>query len=199
MPRTEKPAAETPVVDVATEVSLTTLLAELIRQGREQSQVSQTHLKRSAPRSNQAGPHISAFNPRGEKDYPMPPLKCEVNMPFPQRPGLHGFTREEVELMNLVEPGDYVIELNDGNPQRVSVIGKKNHADGRLEGLTFSGPLDPDSGRYTPLFTAENKQRFPTCANLLRQIVGAKADGVLPMKQEVALIADGTLAVSLGE
>jgi hypothetical protein len=211
MPKAEKPA-ETPMVEAASEVTLTQLLAELVRQGRDQNAVASTHLKRSAPRSNAAGPAISVFNPRGEKDYPMPELQCEVNMPFPQRPGLHGFTREEVELMNLVEPGDYVIELNDGQPQQLSVIGKRNHATGKIEGLRFSGPIDPDTGRHTPLFTAQNKQQFPNCATLLRQILGEKAHGVMPMAVErekvsaflaatdkEAAVAAGALSVSLGE
>lgn len=198
-------------IEASTDSDLKALLAELVKQNAVQNQTTQAHLKRTAPKSNTASPQISAFNPRGQKDFPMPDLKCEVHMPFPQRPTMHGFTREEVELMNLVEPGDYVIEMADGSTQKVSIIGKKNN-DGRIEQMRFAGPFDPDTGTHTALFTRNNKQTFPALANMLRQIVGDAADAVMPMKEEVkrvnqflkaedkaAAVTAGALAVSVGE
>lgn len=191
------PKAESPI-EAATEVTLTQLLAEMVKQSAAQTQVTQAHLKRTAPKSNTAAPAISAYNPRGQKDFPMPELKCEVHMPFPQRPQLHGFTREEVELMNMVQPGDYVIEMADGSSQKISIIGKKNN-DGRVESMRFAGPFDPDTNNHTALFTKENKQTFPALANMLRQIVGDASDAILSMKEEVKKVKAGELAVSVGE
>lgn len=179
--------------------SLATVLAALVELQRQQGETAKTHLKRSAPKSNTAAPLISAFNPRGEKDFPMEELKCEVNMPFPQKPGMHGMDREEVALMNLVVPGDYVIMLNDDAPQQVSIIGKKNHATGKIEQMNFSGPIDPDTGHPTPLYTASNRQQFPSLRSMLRQIVGDAADSVMPIIAERKLVAKGELSVSVGE
>lgn len=182
------------------EPTMTQVLARLaaIQEGNQAVQKAQ--LKQTAPRSNQSGPKISAFNPRGEKDYPMPVLKCEVHMPFPQTPNAHGFDREEVELMNQVVPGEYPVELNDGSILKINIIGRKNHATGAIESLSFSGPIDPDTHHPTPLFTASNKQQFPQLRTILRQIIGEEVSaGVLTIAAERRKVASGELAISLGE
>lgn len=147
--------------------------------------------------SNKSAPLISVLNPRGEKDFPMPRLKCEIWAPWRSRPEDHGLDREEVELFNLLEPGEYVIELVDGSQQKVVVLATRHAITGAYTRLTLSGPLS-DEGKPTPLFTAEIKDRFPAMRLMLRDILGDKAKDVMTMKQEVKLVADGTLAVSVG-
>ena len=181
------------------EPTMAQVLARLASIQEANQQVQKAQLKQTAPRSNTQGPKISVFNPQGEKDYPMPELKCEVNMPFPQRPSLHGMDWEEVELMNLIDPGIYKVELNDGSVVTVNVIGRTNHATGATESLNFSGPMDPDTGHPTPLFTNTNKLLFPSLRNILRQMLGEKAEGVMTMASRVRKIKAGELPVSVGE
>lgn len=167
------------------------------------SQVIQAEqLKQTKTKSLKQGPKISAFNPRGEKDFPMPRLKCEFYLPWKWTPedqaSRPALSREEVELLNLLEPGDYQIELSDGAPQTVCVVGVKNTLTGKWEKLSLLGPKD-DQGVHGGLFLKDTKQQFPSLVVMLRQMVGEPAEAVITMKREINLIASGTLAVSVGE
>lgn len=181
------------------EPTMAQVMARLADIAEANQQVQKAQLKQTAKKSNTAGPAISVFNPRGEKDFPMPELQCEVNMPFLQKPGMHGMDREEVELMNMIVPGEYPVELNDGSIISVNVIGRKNHATNKIESMTFSGPIDPDTHHPTPLFTAQNKQQFPSLRNMLRQMVQDKALGIMTIVTERQKVSAGELAVSVGE
>lgn len=75
--------------------------------------------KKATRPSNEAPPQISCFNPRGDKDFPKPQLKCQMLLPWPAEP--ESLTREETELLNLLEPGDYVIARNDRTKVKMSV------------------------------------------------------------------------------
>jgi hypothetical protein len=154
-----------------------------------QATMAQATAKRLAPKSLEVGEiaQRSAFNPRGEKDYPMPRLKCEVFAPHPIQPNSHGCTREEVELFNLLEQGSYPIKLNDDADCIVAVTTIVNKATGTVEQMH----LTPD-----PSWSNENRQRFPSTALMLREMLGEKAKHVVTMKAEKAQIANGTLAVS---
>lgn len=165
--------------------------------------VQAAQLKQTAPKSNVAVPKISVFNLRGEKDYPMPALKCEVVAPFPSTPTLHAYTREEVELINLVEPGVYNVELTDNSLATLNVVGTKNSQTGALERLEFVGMYDEATRGYAAFYTKERKQIIPPLVAMLRQMLGASATDVLTMREEARRIAlpvknDQHLAVSLG-
>lgn len=193
---------DTPTAAPTTEERLMVALEALARIQSTNQDVQRAQLKQTAPKNNVAHPHISVFNPRGQKDYPMPELKCEVNHPFPSRPNAHALTREEVELMNLTMPGSYAVELNDGTIFPVLITGRVNTATGVVGTMRWSGPLDEDTGHPTPLFTRETKQLFPSLAMMLRQILGQRdafdsddfadkygrdnspAEAVMPMKIE---------------
>lgn len=181
------------------EPTMAQVMARLADIAEENQRVSKAQLKQTAKKSNTAGPGISAFNPRGEKDFAMPELQCEFNMPFLQKPGMHGMDREEVELINQLVPGEYAVELNDASSISVNVIGRKNHATGKIESMTFSGPIDPDTHHPTPLYTAQNKQQFPSLRNMLRQMVQDKALGIMTIVTERQKVSAGELAVSVGE
>lgn len=148
-------------------------------------------------KENAVGPAISVFNPRGEREYPLPALKCEIYAPWRIHPAYHGLTREEVELFNLLEPCESKIELVDGTDQRVVILGQRHHLTGALTRLTFSGPLN-EEGKQTPLWTMESKGLYPSMVLILRQILGTKADAVVSMKQEQTSIEAGELPVSVG-
>ncbi len=149
-------------------------LDKLAKIAENSQRVQAAQLKQTAPRSNAQGPRISPYNPRGDKDYPMPTLKCEMHMPFPQTPALHAFDREEVELINLVEPGKYAIELNDGSVRYIVLNGRRNRLTGHVDSIQWQGEPDEDSGHPTPLFTGHNKQEYPSLKIMLRQMLGEK-------------------------
>ncbi len=140
-----------------------------------QVKVQQDQLKQTEAKSKKSPALVSAFNPQGQKDHPMPPLKCEVWMPWQQTPALHAFTYEEVELLNRLQPGEYKIELNNGEIETVAVVGQINRVTNKLEKLTFSRGWDEDSRSYTALFTRENRQYFPALTNMLRQMLRGEA------------------------
>lgn len=159
-----------------------------------QVKVQEQQLKQTEAKSKTAPALVSAFNPQGQKDYPIPALKCEVWMPWQQTPALHGFDYEEVELLNRLEPGSYDVELNNGDIEHVAVVGVTNRVSQKLERMTFTRGWDEDAKCYTALFTHENRQYFPSLKNMLRQMLrgqpgmaeaGEAAPEILTMKERV--------------
>lgn len=194
-----------PTTEPAAEPSLASVLAMLAKIQGDNVAVSKEQLRQTRRRSNQAGALRSPFNPRGDKDFPMPDLQCEMWIPYKiTDPHIGGLDREEVELLNMLTPGDYVIEMNDGATQQVSVVGTRDNASGKLFKLELKGPRDED-GHHTGLFIKERRQQFPSLKSMLRQIVGdEKSASVLSMKEEarrILLPVDDSkhLAISIGE
>ncbi len=130
----------------------------------------------------------SPFNPRGEKSHPLPRLQCEIFAPWKLDPNGHSLTREEVELCNLIVPGEFAFELNDGSMATMRIEGVRNDATGAMETLL----LKPN-----PPWNQEHKQRFPPFVKILRDVLGDKATPILSMKREKILIAEGQLPVSV--
>lgn len=199
--------AKTEKDTTADEPSLAAVLDKLAQIAARNQDVQKAQLKQTAPRSNAAGPKISVFNPRGEKDFAMPRLKCELYAPFQLTPSLQesspSLDREEVELFNLLEPGEYKVTLADESEIPVCVIGTRNTLSGKLEKLGLLGPKDVDTGNYTALFTSSNKQTFPPFKKMLREMLGEKAADVMSMGEERRRIAlpeehPEHFAVSLG-
>lgn len=177
-------------IEATPEPTMMQLMAQLIAIQSKGQEVQQAQLKQTKRRSNDFGALRSPFNPRGDKDFPMPPLKCDIYAPWKMTPEIHSLDREEVELFNLLEPGDYTIEMADGAMQPVCAVGVRNANTQRLEKLSLMGPKD-DQGNYTGLFTKEQKQQFPSLKSMLRQMLeqgGVDASGVLTMKEEVRRI-----------
>src|SRR5678815_4175568 len=94
-----------------------------------QVKVQEQQLKQTEDKNKKSPAAVSVFNPQGQKDHPMPALKCEVWMPWQQTPALHAFTWEEVELLNQIagrlerkENGTFKIELNNGDVETVVVV-----------------------------------------------------------------------------
>lgn len=199
MARENKPD-ETPVA----EPTMASVMAELVKLQRESQGVQKEQLRQTRRRSNQSGALRSPFNPRGDKDFPMAELKCEMWIPYKiTNAHLGGLDREEVDLLNLLEPGEYRIEMNDDSMQTVCVVGTKNSDTGQLYKLEMKGPMDED-GKHTGLFTKDRLQRFPSMKSILRQCIGDAAEAVLPMKEELRRIRlpetdPQHLAVSIGE
>lgn len=160
--------------------------------------IQRKQLKQTEPKSLQMTPRISPFNLRGQKDYPNPRLKCEMYIPWRLDPNVEAespsLDREEIELLNLLEPGTYTVERTDGVRAPCSVVGVRNGVTGNLERISLLGPKDPDTNHHVGLFSNENKQTWPTLKNLVRQILeqqSADFEHILTMKAEARKIADG--------
>lgn len=173
----------TPAVDP----NMAALIAELQQARLEQPELQAKAFEKAQNPSLKVTTQVSHFNPRGEKDFPMPPLKCEIHAPWKIHPAYHGLDREEVELFNLLQPGEYVATGTDDAPIKIRVIARTNDATGAIERLDIK----------CEQFTAEHKgQRLPAMRAILREIVGEAARDVMPMTQERKLILAGELAVS---
>lgn len=160
--------------------------------------------KKAQRPSNEVYPAISAFNLRGDKDFPKPQLKCEMLLPWPA--DHDGSTREEVELLNLLQQGEYTVTRNDMTKIKLQVI--------------VTTKLDSDEPsrlviNHSTAFNNDYHRTLPPLTVMLRQMLKqslatrAAADRVLSMDEEAALIManqlnDGTQvdkgkAVSIGE
>lgn len=187
-----KDALETPTPQkpLSVDERLLAILEAQQQSSAAQSTMAHATAKRLAPKSLDIGEisQISPFNPRGEREFPMPRLKCEMFAPWKMDPNSHGQTREEVELLNMLEPGDYTITMNDDSTLAICIVGTRNHATGKLERLEFKRKNDQGLPEGSP-FNNDNKQQFRSLAIILREILGDKAEDVLTMKQEKARIA----------
>lgn len=157
------------------------------------------------PSNEMKVPKISVYNPRGDADFPRPVLKCEYYTPWFRPRDPESLTREETELLNLLEPGRYILTLTDGSRMEVDVTGtKKLGSDTEWDRIVINHPS---------AFNHENRNRHFPLAFLLREWLKQKpklhqkALSVLTMDEEDALIAAGKLndgsaadrVVSVGE
>jgi hypothetical protein len=107
-------------------------------------------------------PEKSVFNPLGEKDHPRPPVNGEVFWAgaMLRREQL---TREEIDLINKVTPGDYWVNGNDDTPLLIRVINMEpSGSTVRRLNIVLPGLHDPDS-----------RNRLPSMRRILTDVVGA--------------------------
>lgn len=191
------------------EPTMAQLLALILDTRKGDQQIQREQLKQTRQKNNLQPPNISAFNPRGEKDYPMPHLAFDVLAPWPMQKGkYHPLTVEEVTLMNRVQaPSEVVIDLRDDTTVRCSIIATKNSATGKIERIAFMGARDSESNQYVTLYSKERRHEMPTMVPFLHQVLdqqGIDYSDVLTMKelhQRIALPSDHPqyLPVSIGE
>ena len=186
-PQPDAPPDATPEPTMA---QVMAMFAEIARQNAEQMKrgldVSQEQLKQTKKPSNRRVPLISFQNPQGQNFYPMPVLKCEVLLPYPQQPNDHAMTWEEVELMNRIELGAYTVHLVDGTAVGANVIGTRHPSTGVVTKMAFMGPHDDASGQMRTLYTIERKQLMPALTVTLREMLtqkGIRHDDVLTMAE----------------
>ena len=195
-------------VPEAAEPTMKELMAMLLESRKVDQDLNRQSLKQSKPPSNKRAPEISVFNPQGQKDYPMPDLAFDVLAPWPMMKGrYHPLTIEEVRLMNMVKPGDVIIELTDDTTVHCSIIATKNMTSGKIERIAFMGARDPDTNGYSTLFSKERRHLMPSMLKFLKQVLdqqGADYSGVptiAQIAQRIALPVDHPehLPVSVGE
>lgn len=144
--------------------------------------------------SNQVVPMISVFNRRGEllDEYKKPPLKCLMLIPWLAE--WESLTREEVELLNLLEPGTFLVTRTDKTKIKV-VVQVRYKEDGKTPSELL---LNHDTG-----YNNDNFRLMPSMTDMLRQIIkqlppqiARLAHDILTDEEEETMIAAGKLTVS---
>lgn len=189
-----------------------TLSTAMVRMSETQMQGSQLvadqtrqialETRRAHRPSNETPRNVSVFNRRGTllEDHPdpkmrysKPKLKCLMMIPWMVE--WESCTREEVELLNLLQPGEYSLKRIDNSKIKVTVV------------ITWGVDNLTPSQLVISHDTAYGNDQFklmPALSDLLRQILKqhdmmtrAKASQVLSDEDEEALIETGDLSVSL--
>lgn len=175
--------------------TLSTALARVSESQLEGSKLIASETRRAHRPSNEVVPQVSVFNRRGKmlSDYQKPVLKCTMMVPWLL--DNDSITREEVELANLLQPGDYVLKRTDNSKVTVSVSVTL-----KQDGVTPSRLLLT----HETAFNNDNFRLVPTFSDMLRQVlkqhgseIRAQADAVLTDEEEEALIEAGELSVSV--
>lgn len=161
------------------------------------SQLIASETRRAHRPSNEVVPNISVFNRRGtmlpESVYKKPPLKCLMMIPWLVE--WESITREEVELLNLLQPGDYTLKRTD-----LSKINVEVKVDYKTDRVTPSRLImNHETG-----FNNDNFRLMPALTELLRQIlkqhtdidIRQRAAMVMSDEEEEALIEAGRLEIS---
>jgi hypothetical protein len=150
--------------------------------------------KRAFRPENKIIPNVSVFNRRGTllEDYQKPPLKCLMMLPWLAE--WESLTREEVELLNLLEAGSYIIKRADRSKITVSVDVRY-----KLDNITPSMLLI----NHETAFNNDNFKNLPPLADMLRDMlkqhdrtIAHQAAAILTDEEEEALIEAGQLSVS---
>lgn len=155
--------------------------------------------------SNEIVHQRSPFNPRGvllreEAEGPRkPPLKCPMLIPYLVE--WDSITREEAELLNLLEAGEYQYRLIDRSMIRVQVKVDMD-VTGTKPSRLLLDHVAPDGTKGTA-FNNSNFRLIPPLVEALRFVlrqhrpeVVAAAAAVMSDEEEAALIQSGLLEVS---
>lgn len=186
---------------------LTTALARVSEAQVEGAKIIASETRRAHRPSNEIVPQKSVFNRRGvllpdSAEGPRkPPLKCIMMIPWLVE--WESCTREEVELLNLLESGEYMLSLIDKSKIKMQV-----KIDYSVDGTTPSRLLMQNIGVDGQPGTAFNNDNFrlaPALSDELRQLlrqhkskeIRALAAAVVSDEEEEALIEAGELSVSV--
>lgn len=145
--------------------------------------IAQMQRQTTAP-ENKFHHNISVFNLRGDKDFPRPPLRCDYFLPWPIRPSAaEELTREEIELLNLIEPGEHTVVRADRTKVKITV---------RIDRKFDSDVPSRVVFHHDTAFNNDYHQLMPH--DWIRQMLYSNpktkmaAMGVLTMEEEEALI-----------
>lgn len=182
------------LAEALTRLSETTLASAKIQSEATDRVAKET--KRAHRPSNDVTPMKSLFNRRGVllEDYQKPLLKCTMIVPWLLEND--SCTREEVELFNLLEPGEYRIKRNDRSFITVVVSVEYKADQETLSRLVLTHPTGYNNDNFRLMPANPDWLRY-----VLKQhksdITRALADAVLSDEEEEALIDAKQLAVSV--
>lgn len=185
---------------------LTTALERVSEAQMDGSKLIAAETRRAHRKNNEVPPNISVFNRRGtllpdsDTGPRKLPLKCKMMIPWLAE--WESLTREEVELLNLLENGEYIVSLVDKSRVKMAVV--ITYKLGGVEPSTLLLNSIGSDGQPGTAFNNDNFRLMPTLTDMLRQIlrqhektIKAKAAAVLSDEEEEALIEAGELTVSL--
>lgn len=191
--------ANAPATDMGTLMELQGRLASALERvseaSLEGSKLIADETRRAHRPSNEVVPQISVFNRRGVlvEGYEKPKLRCTMMIPWLAENEMS--TREEVELLNLLEAGEYTLKRTDNTKVRVSV-----EMTYRVDGKTPSRLLLT----HDTAFNNDHFTLIPPLPDMLRQLlkqhrgeVRRAAAEILTDEEEEALIEAGQLTVSV--
>lgn len=146
--------------------------------------------KRAARPSNEVVPLRSVYNPRG-REFPVH-LRCPMNIPWTADEDT--LTIEEIQLLNLVEQGEYRVRRTDGSTY-VEAIKMATDLNGKPSHITLTNET---------AYNNDNYKTSPALVDRLRQLlkqhskdVQKQAAAVLSMDEVDAMIAAGELTVTV--
>lgn len=126
------------------------------------AQMSADAHERAANPSNKTHPAMSVFSrPKGDRDDPRDPLKCEmfwVGYPL----DLDTATDAEIGLLNQSEPGVYRFVRTDTTTDTLTITGDRT-PDGKIAKLLFTFPVN------------ERRETLPSMTDMLRTSFGIKS------------------------
>jgi len=191
----DPPAPQAPVTMENVLAALVVALQQ-IASGQVNSQKAATEALDMAARQqqpdNKFAPGISDYNPQGDREYPRPSLKCPMFLPWEAEQ--ESLTFEEIELLNLLEDGEYTVKRNDGVKIGVTIKIKVNR----------NGTPDVLMMNSEAAFNEEHHWMMPGLTVILRQVLDSRpntriaAAKVLSMDMRVAMVASKELPVSVG-
>lgn len=120
----------------------------LTAQAIQEATAAAVHQARAKLPENEHPPNISAFNPKGDRDFPRPGLKCKMFLGQYDDDDVvvpafeiaeEQCTLLEQELLNEVKPGVFEMTRNDGKKGRVIVQGRKDE-NGALRRIVIAFP-----------------------------------------------------------
>lgn len=174
---------------------LTQALARMTDSQMEGAKLIALETRRAARPSNEVIPNVSVFNRRGTMlgdEYQKPKLKCKMLLPWEAED--ESMTREEVELLNLMEAGIYTIHRIDRSKITVTVqvqYGVDNISPTHLV-MQHDTAYNNDNFRLMPPFADMLREMLRQHDRSIAQI----AKAVLTDEEEEALIEAGELSVS---
>ena len=116
-------------------------------------------------------PMISALNPLGERDHPRPDLQCRMIW-VGYELSKETLSRQEIELLNRLQPGDYWVTKADQKRIRFNVAEKITDG-GQREMLTV----------HFPCKGKENSQNHASLVAYVQEVLGERPDSDMLLTQ----------------
>jgi len=131
------------------------------------------HVNAAGVYENNFPPEISFLNPLGERDNPRADLKCDMYW-VGHELRKEGVSREEIELLNQMTPGTYMVTGSDMQLVKLTVKGREAN-DGSLERMSF----------HFAFKNADDRQRVRPMTEWLREALGDKIPTAAALLAEI--------------